>query len=968
MSTTATTGVKRVPRRKRGDRRTRRPREVNPEVSKANLATPILGCQLDNISGQVKDDLNINLTRQQKEIILAKTRKRNKNLPVLEIEQISYSLFSYDDLKEQAVFKVKNTNDQGLHSVNDPRSGVVENNQVCRTCHLDNLECPGHYGMIEMNEPFINTMFMRQAVDILVSVCNSCGGNLLTKPILEEKGIMNLNGSARLRAIADASKKVHCRRQHGAIGDNIIACTPNPVYKTSKIREMGKIVYTYDGKAGSDRDRDVYDIEKIFDAITEEDAEILGFSNLAHPRRLIVKAIPVIPICARAPAIQDGEMLKDDLTSMYIDIVRDNIKLGDPTLSEKDRDGFKRAMIFKISHMIDNTDAKYAQGPKKKYLGIKGRVQGKEAIIRQLIQGKRVDFSARTVLSPDPNLKFGEIRLPRVWAPSLTYPEEVSVSNIGRLTKLFKAGRITHITPNQGKYEGRKIKVNKRIIAEQNLSFGDVVTRWLQDGDRVVFNRQPTLHKQGIMGYKVVLGDPLTIGLHLSATTPHNADFDGDEGTIHAPQSREAMLEVALLMSINANILNSQNNKNIISVVMDSLTGSYLLTQPDTFIEKSVFSNIIGFLENEDGLATLNERLSKYHLPIYSGRALFSAILPEDFYYRKNDLMIRDGILVSGVLTSDHIGSSHGSIIQVMMKDYGQERTSEFLTDIYSITRQWLDVRGFSVGLDDCFLTGDDSEIEIAKAIQKAKMLVKSMGTKLDNPLEEERREAQIMEYLKGAKALGARISDKNLCDRNAFNSMAKSGAKGSVVNIAKITGILGQEFVQGQRMPETISGGRRCLPYFPEDSIAPGARGFCENSFLTGLTPSEFFFHSAGGREGLTDTAIKTAESGSLHHRIVKALEDIKVLDDGSTRNAFGFIYQFIYGEDGFDAGRLETVNTKTGTFASFINTKRLAGRMNMKYGFSTPGEPDINVIEPTPHPLMDVSIQVDRSPLPKI
>ena len=150
--------------------------------------------------------------------------------------------------------------------------------------------------------------------------------------------------------------------------------------------------------------------------------------------------------------------------------------------------------------------------------------------------------------------------------------------------------------------------------------------------------------------------------------------------------------------------------------------------------------------------------------------------------------------------------------------------------------------------------------------------------------------------------------------------------------------------------MPETISGGRRCLPYFPQDSLDPAARGFCSNSFLSGLTPAEMFFHQAGGREGLTDTAVKTADTGSMHHRVVKALEDIKIYEDGSDRNAFGVIFQYIYGEDGFDGSMMKLVNTKTGSFNSFINMRRLAGRINTRYEYSTPGDPEPEEIVPVP------------------
>jgi len=963
------TGTKKLPRRRRTAHRKPKRTEVTPGITKSHLTTPIHGCETDyfkdTILADQPEDINLTVTRQEKELILAHSRKKAKLLPALEIERVIYTLFSYEEINKIAAFEVKKADEQGINTVNDPRTGVVDDNKMCVTCQKDNLSCAGHYGVINLKEPILHPEFRRPTIDVLTSVCNSCGGLLLSHDMIEEKGLLKLSGSKRLRAIAEASKKLPCRQVHP---EGIMQCLNNPVYKTSKIKEVPKIFYSYEGRAGKDNEKTVEDIEKIFREISREDADILGFSNQSHPTRFIMKALPVMPLCARAPVFQAGIVLNDDITTMLLQIVKHNLEIDRIKTKIKNKENDEKdlekkleisinGLIHWISHMIDNADKRCAQG-KKIFLDIKSRIQGKEAIIRKLIQGKRVNYSARTVLGPDPNLKFGQIRLPRLWAPYLTQPKTVSPSNYGYLTKLFKAGRVTHITFASGKYENIRLKVNNKIRRENNLSYGDVVDRWLQNGDKVAFNRQPTLHQFGIMGYEVVLGDPMTIGMHLSYTSPHNADFDGDEGTIHAPQSLDAMVEVALLMSVKNCIMNAQNNKNVISVVYDALTGVYLLTQRDTFVDKDVFMDIVSFLENSDSLETLNERLELYHIPQNSGRALFSSILPDNFVYRKNNVLIENGILVSGVITDENLGSVHGSIIQVMFKDYGNERVVDFLTDVYNIMGRWLDVRGFSVGLDDCFLVGDKPEKSIEYEIQRAKMLVKSMGWKMDDPLEEEKREKQIIAYLNTAKGLGARISDKNLAPGNAFNVMSKSGAKGSVFNIAQITGLVGQQFVMGQRMPESISNNRRCLPYFPEDSLDPAARGFCVNSFLTGLTPAGLFFHQAGSREGLTDTAIKTARTGSMHHKIAKALEDIKVYEDGSTRNAFGNIFQYSYGEDGFDAAMLEIVNTKTGSFTSFINTKRLANRINSKYGYKTPGNPDPEEVIPVSKDLFSKTV----------
>nr|QBK91525.1 MAG: DNA-directed RNA polymerase subunit alpha [Pithovirus LCPAC302] len=516
------TGTKRLTRRIRSTRRGPQRVQVESAIKASNLRTPIYGCATD-VQPQL-EPMDIRVTKQEKELIMAQERRQIRDLPTLVIERISHSMFDHDELEKKAEFEVRKTDDEGLHTVNDPRSGVVDGDKLCKTCYKDNLNCPGHYGIIKLTEKIIHPMFLRETIDVLMSVCNSCGGLLLSKETLEEKGFLNLTGSKRLRAIANASSKLHCRRSQQNIEAGATGCIPNPIYKTSKAKEVGKIFYSYDTKKGKGNVRSVEEIEQIFEAITPEDSELLGFSNNSHPKRFILKSIPVIPICSRAPVYQDGMILEDNITAMYKDIVRFNEELKRKDLSEKERENLINGLIFSIGHMIDNSDGKYRQGIQKPHRDIKSRVQGKEAIIRNLIQGKRVNFSARTVLSPDPNLKFGQIRIPRLWASYLTYPETVSPANIGRLTKLFRAGRVTHITPARGKIAGRRLQVTKKVQKEHNLAFDDRVERWLQNGDYVVFNRQPTLHKQSIMGYEVVLGDPMTIGLHLSYTPPHNAD------------------------------------------------------------------------------------------------------------------------------------------------------------------------------------------------------------------------------------------------------------------------------------------------------------------------------------------------------------------------------------------------------------------------------------------------------------
>lgn len=486
-----------------------------PDIQKEFASLPA-----DEFSG-------IKVSRHEKDIVSSKSSQQRRKLPELEIVDIIYTLISNDELEKLAVFDAKETDDSGNFSVNDPRGGTVDDS-MCSTCNLDNYECPGHLGRIVLAEKIIHPVFGKEVVQILTSVCSSCGGLLLPVETIKENGFLNLQGSDRLKAIAEASKGIPCRVRNK--DEDIQPCVQNPIYLTDKLKDTGKIYYTYENKKTKkiDNFKTIDEIQQILREISKEDAEILGFVGDSHPSRFIIESLPIIPLCARPPVLQDGELMKDDLTSMYQDIIRINnlIRETNPEkkLEEADREKKVKDLIWAIDHMINNADKKYGQGKNKVYQSVKDRIQGKEALIRKSLMGKRVNFSARTVIGPDPTLKFGQIRIPREMAPFLTQHEIIDPNNLQTMRSLFKAGKITHYIPSDGRLAGKRIQVIKKILDEYELKIGDEVDRHLQNGDWVVFNRQPTLHKQGIMGYEVVLGDTLTIGVHLGVTRQYNAD------------------------------------------------------------------------------------------------------------------------------------------------------------------------------------------------------------------------------------------------------------------------------------------------------------------------------------------------------------------------------------------------------------------------------------------------------------
>lgn len=954
------------------------------------------------------------LSHRERQHLTALSTLSEAALPELIIEASLITVFDPETLRREAVVKVEKEGVEGTGTVNDPRMGVTDNGKVCGTCFKDNLDCPGHLGYISLNTYIIHPLFLDMVVKVLKSVCNSCGELLLSPEDIKDKGFARFSGSERLKLIAEASEKLPCRATHHG---NVHVCQPNPEYLAGRTKELKKVMYKLKAvgqKKGKEIERTPEEIYHIFGTISQADAEALGFLNGSHPQRLILTAFPVIPPNARPDRIRDGYRGKDYLTELYINIVKSNNRLA-KSLSESERADAITKLTEAIRLFIDNSDSRATQGNRRDLTTIKQRIQGKKALIRGALMGKRVNYTGRTVLGPEPSLKYGQIRVPEKMAPYLTVLERVASYNMGKLTGLLRAGRVSYIIPGEGNFKGKRIRIDPKSSKEYTLRFGDQVERWLTNGDYVIFNRQPTLHKQSMTGYEVVLGKPMTIGLHLSDTTPKNADFDGDEGNVHSLQTIGAMSEARELMNVKNCLMNAQTNKPAVGVVYDGITGAYLMTQlidgKGVTVDKAVYNDLMLLLTNQESLPSLDQRLKEMGVEKYSGRGLFSTLLPPDFYYSKGAVTIIMGVLVHGTITKDHIGPASGSIVQALYKEYGANRVMDFLTDAPFLINGWLEHHGFSVGLKDCYVGAEASPEQLRQAIRdiltdsgqleverleqeleeidrftypqryadlqrqlvvarnrvdrdllsqipalvenrtevgnatirrlldeeiaKAKLNVEALGTKLDDPLEEERRESQIVGYVNVTSEVGRRISTEQLAPSNALNVMALSGAKGSVSNIAQITGMLGQQFILGQRMPVTISEGQRCLPYFEEGNLDPESRGFCKSSFLSGMTPAELFFHQAGGREGLMDTAIKTSETGSIHHQLIKALEDIKIAYDGSVRNATGTIFQFAYGEDGFDAGDLEPVKIDSVDTTFFTNVERVVGRINASFGY---------------------------------
>ena len=623
--------------------------------------------------------------------------------------------------------------------------------------------------------------------------------------------------------------------------------------------------------------------------------------------------------------------------------------------------------------------------------GIKERLTGKEGLIRTNLLGKRCDQSGRTVIGPDPTLKMGQLAVPPQMATNLTIPVQVTNFNYHYLSKLVDDGKVNYILKNNGQTRinlenalffkgtplnhgdviirdgvelivnngkdmlklGDQLKRNGVVLPDvkypekrhYKLMIGDICERQLMDGDIVLLNRQPTLHEGSMMAQEIVIREGKTLRFNLSINKSFNADFDGDEMNIHVPCSPESEAELRLLSASKYKIISAQNSKPSMCIVQDSLLGAYKMTIEATPMRKEIFFNIaltsglsIAKIQNKMNVIRKIMKVKGKKAQCYNGKGLISLILPNDLIYEKKNnvnpdepvVKIYRGVLYEGTLDKSTLGSVHNSLIHRIHKEFGPDETSSFIDGIQFITNNWLLVYGFSIGLGDCMVSGEDKVQEINDVISKCYIEAEGIKNTTYNPII---REVRITGALSKAKDMGLKIAKDALHVNNNFLSTVKSGSKGDFFNIAQITGLLGQQSLAGNRVTPTLNNGKRTLPHysFNDLSIAEEyeSKGFIDSSFIKGLNPKQYYFHSMSGRESTCDTAMNTATSGYIQRRIIKLIEDIKIQYDGSVRDCCGSIYQWAYGEDFIDPKAL----VKVGKELEFCDVTNIVNKLNLKF-----------------------------------
>ncbi len=854
------------------------------------------------------------------------------------VDEIFFDVLSPHDIRRFSVAEIQtpDTYDEDGVPINsglmDGRLGTLEPRQRCKTCGNTAAQCPGHFGHVELAVPIIHIGFTKIIHDLLSAICRNCGHvSLSPRRAASYKERINrsrmLMGSASdqlyKRVLQEAKKGKECP-VCGAQKYKIVFSKPTAFYENLE--------------EGTQRLTSSMIRERL-ERIPNSDLELLGINaENARPEWMILQVLPVPPPFVRPSiTLESGIRSEDDLTHKFVDIIRinqrlkENMDAGAPTLIIQD---LSELLQYHVTTYFNNEasgipPARHRSGRALKTLS--QRLKGKEGRFRSNLSGKRVDFSARTVISPDPNLDINEVGIPIDIAMRLSIPEKVTAWNFEDMKRLIINGPdnypgALYIVRPDDKRVRLEFVLDREKVADA-LERGFVVERHIMNGDIAIFNRQPSLHRMSIMAHYVRVLPYKTFRLHLCVCPPYNADFDGDEMNLHIPQSEEAQTEARLLMQVQDQILSPRYGGPIIGALRDFITSAFIFTNKSTLLTKNEVCRMIVAAGYEGPLPEpeVNEPEQ-----LWTGKQIFSLFIPKDFNYVlkantchgcsrclreecKNDayVVVKDGVLKCGVIDKNSIGAERSeSLFHRIIKDYGPQTGRLFLNKICKILNLFITMRGFSYSYHelelslpvkkkiDRIIKGSENRIrELIRNYQEG-VLQRLPGLTLTETFE-----IYVMNELARARDRAGSIADEKFDVNNAGVIMTRSGARGSSLNIGQMTACVGQQSVRGKRIIRGYI--KRTLPHFKLSDPSPKARGFVYSCYRDGLDPIEFFFHAMGGREGLVDTAVRTQQSGYMQRRLINALEHLRIEYDGTVRNSIGNIIQSRYGEDGVDPAK---------------------------------------------------------------
>ena len=830
------------------------------------------------------------------------------------IDNIRFTTLSPEAIKRMSVAKliVPDTYNEDGYPIDgglvDQRLGVIDPGLKCKTCGGRAKTCMGHFGHIELVRPIIHPEFTKIIYLLLQSTCEKCHRILLdenqmavakdaietfvTSDDMDVDRVAETNG--KLAALTKKLKSVKKCPSCGA---------PQQKLKF----ERPTFFYLNGNKLKPD------EIKDWLSNISNDDLKLLGIDYKAtRPEWFILTSLLVPPINVRPSiTLETGERSEDDLTHKLVEIMRINQRLEqdiDAGAPQIIIDDLWELLQYHVTTYFNNETPGVPVARHRSTRPLKTlaqRLKGKEGRLRYNLSGKRVNFSARTVISSDSSLTVNQVGVPMRIAENMTVPLYVTKWNIEK-AKVYVSNTSYPKSINIITREGSRKRVNDTNQEDllKEIVPGYIIERQLVDNDIVLFNRQPTLHRLSIMAHRVKVLPGKTLRLHVSAAFPYNADFDGDEMNLHVPQTLESQAEARYLMQPKYQVLSPRNGNPLLYIEEDEIAGMYLLTKDNSYYTKEETMSMLA-------------NLGIYEMPkaekngMYSGKSIFYMTLPNGLNFESKNkhgkVVIKNGLLVEGIIDNKLVGEKGGVLISHIFIEYGPDFNEKFLLNIAKLSLRAAYIYGLTVSVKDYYLSSKiiSERANIIKSYEaKALELINSYKAgKLESlPGYTKKSTLEVLLYatLGQARDTAVQYLNKELNQSNNAYLLASIGARGNILNMVQMSMFLGQQSVRGKRPTRGYNG--RMLPYFKRNTKDPKSKGFVTSNFFEGLTPTDMYQHAMGSRDSQMTKSLVTAVSGYMYRRLINAMMDFYVDSDLSVKDANGELIQTLYGGDGID------------------------------------------------------------------
>lgn len=901
--------------------------------------------------------------------------------PSNHISYLVTGLMDHTEIQKLSVCEITET---GLHNRGRPLEGSVldvklgaTTTQACGTCLKQQPDCTGHFGHYNLYYPMPGIGTLNKMLKTLNITCFVCFRLLMTKEKLMElfgnaedetiEGWLFNKAHAEIGTIR--KRKLGCFCPHcGVPQPQIEAELPFIVAKwvddkdlktrIATARETGVTTVTED---------DVFELKKMpytnwwayhtLRGLSDEEQRLLGIDPNVTKIAGMMYRVLVIPSTVIRPVVatEDGTHGVHHLTRKLIEIMKtgktvkqaaDACKydlenqfptkpLPDKPLKEAMRIHYDAITNYQESGKAKIPDLKVSVFSKRKNgrtaTSLADAMKGKKGLYRGNAQSKRVNFSARSVIIPGPDLDIDEVGVPEKIARKLTEPFTITATNRGAIRRAVIEGKVKQfVDPRTGTIIATAPEILSKEDREKVLLInGWIAECYLKDGSIVAFNRQPTLHKLSMMGHRVkIMPGILGIAMHSSVTKPYNADHDGDEMNIHVPQTDDARAELKYLMGVTrgTNMLHPRAHSPAVGFIQDSLVGVWFLTRDETRLTRGEMCHLLSVIEydpdtpNSVPMGDPSSRIVVPRMPkpaypdgMFSGRQAVSACFPSTLTMDvPGGGSIVNGELVSGTLGNAAMGSSTNGIVHHLLIYYGGEVAGRFISDLQRVVNRYTLWIGFSIGLDDSCVPDDINQkcrqviTECYEFVAKVWQTSDSLGvsdSRLRNTVEN-----KVCEALRKLLTYVSTLLGNEIDQSNAMQLMTNViGSKGKLFNMFQSMISVGQT-IENSIRPTSDQPNRRGLPNEPfvRDQRNLAAFGFVEEPFKRGLRAANAFRNNVGGREGIIDTALKTSDTGYIEHRAQRAMEGVRVAEDLRVRDLDNTIVQQRFGNDGMEPARL--------------------------------------------------------------